>query len=77
MREDRIQEPKVIWFRAVNTHHAFVVFPDGSVDAESCCGKSLNDEWADEPARELSEFDTAPACAPCLAVAELKVPAIA
>lgn len=65
-----LREPRVLWFRAVRHHHAFVVHEDGTVDTEACCGMDL-DECADEPARRMEDFDLAPAHAVCLAVVEL------
>jgi hypothetical protein len=70
----KIEEPKVLWFRTTGKHHAFEIKSDGTVDVESCCGGIDLDWCADEPARALPEFDDVPACAPCLAVVELKVP---
>lgn len=87
--EGIVTPPNVIWFKTqpldldevlhLARHHAFEVRPDGTVDPESCCGKvmldpSADDGIADEPARAISEFDKAPACATCLAVAELELP---
>lgn len=78
MRRPRnpLREPKVLWFRTNGgyQHHAFQILEDGTIDTESCCGQ-VDLEWCcDEPARELREFDAAPAHATCLAVAELQVP---
>lgn len=81
--------PVVLWFKSIPVdqrdaplhcarHHAFEVRPDGRIDPESCCGRLLladgDDGIADEPARSISEFDDAPACETCLAVAELELP---
>lgn len=71
--------PDAFWFLGpVQTHHAFAVLEDGKIDDETCCGQFRLDEMkGDEPAREKSEFDDAPACVPCLAVTELEVPKVA
>lgn len=70
-----MKEPRVIWFQtSAGVHHAFEVFEDGTIDTESCCGDIQLDDCADEPARVLSEFDTAPAHSTCLAVAEMSLP---
>lgn len=79
-----MKRPDVLWFSAgiePRKHHAFEVDTDGRIDRESCCGRlDLDVEAhliADEPARALAEFDTAPACVACLAVAELELPSLA
>jgi hypothetical protein len=77
-RIPQLKEPRVFWFRTNGgyEHHAFEILEDGTIDDESCCGR-VDLEWcADEPARELREFDEHPAHSECLAVAELKLPSL-
>ena len=74
MSRSPLKEPRVLWFRTTTSHHAFEVREDGTLDTESCCGAIELDWCADEPARELKEFDLYPAHDACLAVAELKPP---